>query len=172
MDVSKRFIWWGDLNDLFSTFVCWNWQIWHKVYFQNFISKEKFGDKWVFSLIFQRWKSWNLSKPNGHRTCRWLQVSFNNYVDRIRPFFDHLPTYLYLDIFYHERGQKLRFLDHLPTSSCPRSYWMTPGRESSPAEDEVILATAGYDHCIKFWTAHTGKVQLDMIKFLTAHISR
>jgi len=30
-------------------------------------------------------------------------------------------------------------------------------RESSPAEDEVILATAGYDHCIKFWTAHTGK---------------
>jgi len=30
-------------------------------------------------------------------------------------------------------------------------------RESSPAEEEVILATAGYDHCIKFWTAHTGK---------------
>merc|ERR1712088_1142621 len=30
-------------------------------------------------------------------------------------------------------------------------------RESSPAEDEVILATAGYDYCIKFWTAHTGK---------------
>lgn len=30
-------------------------------------------------------------------------------------------------------------------------------RESSPAEDEVILATAGYDHCIKFWTAHTGE---------------
>ena len=30
-------------------------------------------------------------------------------------------------------------------------------RGSSPTEDEVILATAGYDHCIKFWTAHTGK---------------
>jgi len=30
-------------------------------------------------------------------------------------------------------------------------------RESSPAEEEVILATAGYDHCIKFWMAHTGK---------------
>ena len=29
-------------------------------------------------------------------------------------------------------------------------------RESSPAEEEVILATAGYDHCIKFWMAHTG----------------
>ena len=23
--------------------------------------------------------------------------------------------------------------------------------------DEVILATAGYDHTIKFWQAHTGK---------------
>jgi WD40 repeat protein len=30
-------------------------------------------------------------------------------------------------------------------------------REASPAEEEVILATAGYDHCIKFWMAHTGK---------------
>lgn len=30
-------------------------------------------------------------------------------------------------------------------------------RESSPAEEEVILATAGYDHNIKFWMAHTGK---------------
>ena len=38
-------------------------------------------------------------------------------------------------------------------------------KESSPAEeakqgpvstDNVILATAGYDHTIKFWSAHTG----------------
>ncbi len=32
-----------------------------------------------------------------------------------------------------------------------------PSRESSPATEEVILATAGYDHCIKFWMAHTGQ---------------
>ena len=40
----------------------------------------------------------------------------------ILPFFDHL----YMDIFYSKRGQKWTWLDHLPTSSCPRSYWMTP----------------------------------------------
>ena len=34
------------------------------------------------------------------------KVSFNNYVDMILPFFNHLPKYLYLDIFYLERGQK------------------------------------------------------------------
>ena len=35
-------------------------------------------------------------------------------------------------------------------------FYMIFSRESSPAEEEVILATAGYDHCIKFWMAHTG----------------
>ena len=42
--------------------------------------------------------------------------------------FDHfwLPTYLNVDIFYPKRGQKEAFFDHLPTSSCPRSFWTTP----------------------------------------------
>ena len=42
--------------------------------------------------------------------------------------FDHfwLPTYLDVDIFYPKRGQKKAFFDHLPTSSCPRSFWTTP----------------------------------------------
>ena len=43
-------------------------------------------------------------------------------------YFDHFcqPTYLNVDIFYPKRGQKEAFLDHLPTSSCPRSFWTTP----------------------------------------------
>ena len=34
------------------------------------------------------------------------------------------PFHQDMDIFYPESGQKLSFLDHLSTSSCPRSYWM------------------------------------------------
>ena len=37
-----------------------------------------------------------------------------------------LPTYLNVDNFYPKRGQKEAFFDHLPTSSCPRSFWTTP----------------------------------------------
>ena len=49
------------------------------------------------------------------------------------PDFDHfwLPTYLNVDIFYPKRGQKEAFFYHLPTSSCPRSFWTTPYRISS-----------------------------------------
>ena len=49
--------------------------------------------------------------------------SFNNYVDRILPFFD--PPPLRGQFLYPERGQKQTFFDPLP-SSCPRSYWMAP----------------------------------------------
>ena len=35
-------------------------------------------------------------------------------------------------------------------------------RDPSPACEEVILATAGYDHCIKFWMAHTGECVLSL----------
>jgi hypothetical protein len=31
-----------------------------------------------------------------------------------------------MDIFYPKRGQKEAFFDHLPTSSCPRSFGTTP----------------------------------------------
>lgn len=41
--------------------------------------------------------------------------------------------------------------------AAQQNYKDQASRESSPAEEDVILATAGYDHCIKFWTAHTGK---------------
>ena len=62
------------------------------------------------------------------------------------------------DIFLHFSGEKVETSPN-PMATAPAD----DSRESSPAEDEVILATAGYDHCIKFWTAHTGKV--DSIKF-------
>ena len=52
------------------------------------------------------------------------KVSFNYDVDIIVPFLDNLPTYL--NILCSKCGQKYAFLDHLPTSSCPRSYWTTP----------------------------------------------
>ena len=45
-------------------------------------------------------------------------------------------------------------------------------RESSPAEEEVILATAGYDHCIKFWMAHTGKqIQSTFFPYIECRIN-
>ena len=28
-----------------------------------------------------------------------------------------------MDIFYPKRGQKEAYFDHLPISSCPRSFW-------------------------------------------------
>ena len=62
------------------------------------------------------------------------------------------------DFFLSSSGEKVETSPN-PMATAPTD----DSRESSPAEDEVILATAGYDHCIKFWTAHTGKVQLDMI---------
>ena len=56
-------------------------------------------------------------------------------------------------LFLHSRGEKVETSPN-PMATAPAD----DSRESSPAEDEVILATAGYDHCIKFWTAHTGKI--------------
>ena len=54
--------------------------------------------------------------------------------------------------FLSSSGEKVETSPN-PMATAPTD----DSRESSPAEDEVILATAGYDHCIKFWTAHTGK---------------
>ena len=59
--------------------------------------------------------------------------SFNNYVDQILPNFDHLPNssgqYYLSFVPVNKRGlsiyQVSTATDHLPTSSCPRSYWMT-----------------------------------------------
>lgn len=48
-------------------------------------------------------------------------------------------------------------VDSSATIGSQANYKDQASRESSPAEEDVILATAGYDHCIKFWTAHTGK---------------
>ena len=58
--------------------------------------------------------------------------SFNNYVDQNWPNFDHLPLQVgkcvhfvyYLPLVNVTKcGLSI---DHLPTSSCPLSYWMTP----------------------------------------------
>ena len=52
-------------------------------------------------------------------------LAFNNYVDRILPFFD--PTPSSVNSFYTMSVEKQTFFDPLrPTpSSCPRSYWMS-----------------------------------------------
>ena len=52
--------------------------------------------------------------------------SFNNYVDMICPFSDHLPTTIYVNMKMDKKGQKWTFLDHLPTSSFPLCYGTTP----------------------------------------------
>ena len=36
------------------------------------------------------------------------------------------PTYLRGHFLCTKRGQKWQILDHLPTPSCPRGYWMPP----------------------------------------------
>ena len=41
-------------------------------------------------------------------------------------------TYLHLDIFNLEHGQKLAFFGPLTSSSCPRSQWMFPKVEYIP----------------------------------------
>ena len=71
--------------------------------------------------------------------------------------FEFLDTYFIVIInFSNEKAVHFEKADTSPNSmSAP----VQDSRESSPAEDEVILATAGYDHCIKFWTAHTGTIK-------------
>ena len=50
------------------------------------------------------------------------KVAFNNYVDQIlHPFWP--PTHFIVDITLNV-DMNGHFLDHLPTLSCPRSYWM------------------------------------------------
>ncbi|KAG8145423.1 putative Target of rapamycin complex subunit lst8 protein [Naja naja] len=43
-----------------------------------------------------------------------------------------------------------------PTASClPRAASMNPA-QGTVGSDPVILATAGYDHTVRFWQAHSG----------------
>ena len=66
--------------------------------------------------------------------CVSCRGSSKNYVDRIWAFSDHLPPssghkrpFSLVFIVYHVTYSG-HFADHLPTSSCPRSFWMTPMR--------------------------------------------
>ena len=79
-----------------------------------------------FSLsgqIFLHWaaatlKSISLYKGKG---------AFTNYVDKILAF---LTSYLlHWHFLWYADRQKWTFLDHLPTSSCKHSLWMTPKKE-------------------------------------------
>ena len=68
----------------------------------------------------QWWNNKTIAEFRKAAQCIVDQVSFNNYVDIILPFFDHLPTSTWT--FFTLNVEKWRFLDHLSTSSCPRSY--------------------------------------------------
>ena len=62
-----------------------------------------------------------------HRLVDSIKIdkgTFNNYVDRILPFFDHSPPFSVDSFFTLSVGKKNTFFDPLPPSSCPRSYWM------------------------------------------------
>ena len=55
----------------------------------------------------------------------------------IFPFFDYLPQ---CGHFLHQTWTKIGIFDHLPTSSYPRSFWMTPGEKNSPTHHKIFLA--------------------------------
>ena len=46
-------------------------------------------------------------------------------------FYESDITYFNVHIFHSEYRQWLEFFDQLPTSSCPRSFWMTPNYDSA-----------------------------------------
>ena len=84
------------------------------------------GGKQLFdNLSNGRWRSHQCQQWNG------LEGSFINYVDQILPNFNHLPlssancgNFMY---FLPFRVTKREIsIDHLPTSSYWRSYWMAP----------------------------------------------
>jgi hypothetical protein len=52
--------------------------------------------------------------------------AFNNYVDQILSNFDHLPPSFYIILTLCSCDQAWTYNCHLPTSSCPHSYWMPP----------------------------------------------
>ena len=57
------------------------------------------------------------------RSLIWCMGAFNNYVDRILPFFDTHPLWT---IFIPWAWIKTDIFWPHPPSSCPRSYWMAP----------------------------------------------
>ena len=54
----------------------------------------------------------------------WGKGSFNNYVDKILPFFDPPPCLDSFDTLSKDTNR--HFLTFSSHPSCPRSYWMTP----------------------------------------------
>ena len=60
-------------------------------------------------------------------------------------FWPFLTTYL------PQRGQKDAFFDHLPTSSCPCSFWMTPSLATCDHEsEEVEILNLSLFLCVKY----------------------
>ena len=65
--------------------------------------------------------------------------SFNDYVDMILPFFDHLPTSTWT-FFSLYMDQNWHFLTtHPPTSSCPHSFWTTPKVKMMGTNPDYLL---------------------------------
>ena len=65
--------------------------------------------------------------------------TFNNYVDRILPFFDPPPHLLSGQFLYPERGQKQTFFDPLSPLSCPRTYSMDS--KDKHATEKLLFST-------------------------------
>ena len=89
---------------------------WHAAMFCMFPDSKSEWKKWATGQSFIRKEitTYRIGTLRGHSKTTWTR------------FWPFLTTYLNVDIFYPKRGEKGAFFDHLPTSSCPRSFWMTP----------------------------------------------
>ena len=83
------------------------------------------GVAWLKSIFFKVSGTGNVRESSS-------PGSFNNYVDQFWPNFDHLPPRVDNDGHFTYFKPLFTWLstfglstDHLPPSSCPRSYWMT-----------------------------------------------
>ena len=84
-------------------------------------SGEKLGRNVLGLPLQSSEKKSNLFYPNKIKYCKG---AFNNYVDRILPFFDTSPPAR--TVFIPWAWTKTDTFWTPPPSSCPRSYWMPP----------------------------------------------
>ena len=99
------------------------------------LNQTSYGLKF-FSKLGNDKEAWDQNDAKGNNSINFSSLdggSSKNYVDRIFAFSDHLPPlsghrrpFFWVVVVYHVTYSR-HFADHLPTSSCPRSFWMTPG---------------------------------------------
>ena len=84
------------------------------------------SDEYQYTFISQSTSWYNILIPC-EKMCENHNWAFKNYVDHFLPYFNHLPTYLWLSCLLNRLiKQHWHLKNHLPTSFCQRSFWMPP----------------------------------------------